>query len=164
MISENPDRTIGRMENASMAQRRFVKVARMRIADVEEGDVVNARPDNEEGWFAVAKKHRLFNGQLQLSDYQADKAISADDFEIVGVQFVSDAEVPDQPPIPEKFLIFDDGSGYSDKDPESAESSTDGEPAEDANGEAAEGEPAAAAAGAPAPNGAASAQPVRAGN
>ena len=63
-----------------MAQRRFVKVARMRIADVEEGDVVNARPDSEEGWFAVAKKHRLFNGQMQLSDYQADQTISGNDF------------------------------------------------------------------------------------
>ncbi len=93
-----------------MPKRRFVKVARMRLVDAEEGDIVNRVPDAEEGWFAVAKKHRLFNGEIQLSDTTGDATVSGRDFEIVGVQFVSDAEVPEQPPVPAHFLVFNDGS------------------------------------------------------
>ncbi len=106
------------------------------MADVNEGDVVNAKPDAESGWFAVARKHRLFNGDLQLSDYQADKTISGLDFDLVGVQFASDTEVPEQPPVPQKFLHFNDGSEAPRQEPD--------EPAED---EAAENGESAAATG-----------------
>lgn len=114
-----------------MPKRRFVKVARMRIVDAQEGDIVNRLPDAEEGWFAVAKKHRLFNGDIQLSDTTGDNTVSGKDFEIVGVQFVSDAEVPEQPPIPAHFLVFNDGS--EEPAPESGDDGTD-----DADDESAE--------------------------
>ena len=124
-----PSPTGGRGRSREMPKRRFVKVARMRLADAEEGDIVNRHPEAEEGWFAVAKKHRLFNGDIQLSDTTADNTVSGKDFEIVGVQFVSDAEVPEQPPIPAHFLVFNDGS--EEPGPDSADDD-DGEELESA--------------------------------
>ena len=72
----------------------------MRIEDVSVGDVVYREPDSQTGWFEVAETTSLFNGDIQLADRTELLTISGPFFTIVGVQFVSEAEVPDQPPSP----------------------------------------------------------------
>ncbi len=72
----------------------------MRIEDVGVGDVVNREPDSQTGWFEVAEATSLFNDDIQLADRTELLTISGPFFTIVGVQFVSEAEVPDQPPSP----------------------------------------------------------------
>ncbi len=72
----------------------------MRIEDVGVGDVVNREPDSQTGWFEVAETTSLFNNDIQLADRTELVTVSGPFFTIVGVQFVSEAEVPDQPPSP----------------------------------------------------------------
>lgn len=81
-------------------QRNFVKVARVRIEDIQVGDVVNRDPDAETGWFEVDCITVLFNDDLQLADRTELLTLSGPFFTIVGVQFVTAAEVPQQPPSP----------------------------------------------------------------
>ncbi len=81
-------------------KRNFVKIARMRIEDVEIGDVVNRDPEKEVGWFEVERISVLFNGEIQLADRTSLITISGPYFTLVGVQFVAEAEVPTQPPSP----------------------------------------------------------------
>lgn len=86
----------------------------MRIEDLGIGDVVNRDPESEVGWFEVAATQVLFNGDLQLADRTALITISGPFYTLVGVQFVSPANIPDQPasPLPpeESDEEFDDGS------------------------------------------------------
>lgn len=91
-------------------KRNFVKVARMRIEDVQVGDVVNRDPESELDWFEVAEITVLFNGNLQLSDHTALQTVSGSYYTIVGVQFVAPAEVPEQPPSPLPPAVLDTDS------------------------------------------------------
>ncbi len=80
----------------------------MRISDVQVGDVVNKYPEAESGWFVVAQISRLFDGKLQVSDFAQDQAVSGHDFDMIGVQFVAQVSVDEQPPIdPELLEIVD---------------------------------------------------------
>lgn len=91
-----------------MPQRQFAKVARMRISDVEIGDVVNKYPESESGWFVVAQINRLFDGKLQVSDFALDQAVSGEDFDMIGVQFVSMVTVEEQPELDPALLVIVD--------------------------------------------------------
>ncbi len=93
-----------------MSERQFAKVARMRLLDVQVGDVVNKFPDSEAGWFVVAQITRLFNGELQVADFGQDKAVSGSDYDMVGVQFVGAVKVEPQPEIPAELLKVTDHS------------------------------------------------------
>lgn len=88
--------------------RNFVKVARIRIEDIRIGDVVNRDPESETGWFEVHETQILFNGDLQLVDRTELVTISGPYFSLVGVQFVSSAAVPEQPPSPLPPMESDD--------------------------------------------------------
>ena len=96
-------------------KRNFVKIARIRIEDVQIGDVVNRDPEKEVGWFEVERISTLFNGELQLADRTSLITISGPFFTLVGVQFVSEAEVPNQPPSPLP-PIEEDATGGHDED------------------------------------------------
>jgi hypothetical protein len=74
-------------------QRPIVKVARMRIADVEMGDCVNRDPDATLGWFEVAHIRRLHDGTISVSNESQRSTLSGADVDIVGVQVRSLVEL-----------------------------------------------------------------------
>lgn len=65
--------------------------------DAEVGDVVNRDADADLGWFVVASKDTMFNGDIQLADETTYITISGGDYDTIGVQIVSEVELPPQP-------------------------------------------------------------------
>lgn len=120
-----------------MPQRQFAKIARMRISDVQVGDVVNKYPESESGWFVAAQISRLFDGKLQVADFAQDQAVSGNDFDMIGVQFVAQVTVDEQPPIAPELLTLVDSMADRNRaedeeqspDPEEAESTELARPA-----------------------------------
>ncbi len=110
-----------------MPQRQFAKIARMRISDVQVGDVVNKYPDAESGWFVVAQINRLFDGKLQVSDFALDQAVSGMDFDMIGVQFISSVPVEDQPELDPKWLEIVDPSMMKGDKPKDSEGEEEAE-------------------------------------
>jgi len=45
-------------------QRTVVQIARVRMADLRRGDVINAKPDADQGWFMVQTMRQLPSGEL----------------------------------------------------------------------------------------------------
>lgn len=80
-----------------MTKRRLVKVVKMRLMDAQVGDIVHRDATAELGWFEVAAKDTMFNGDLQLSDETTYITISGGDYDTIGVQIVTDVELPPQP-------------------------------------------------------------------
>lgn len=87
-----------------MNKRRFVKVALLRAKDCEVGDVVSGDADKQTGWIVVAKKSTLFTGLINLSDKDDSETVTAEPFDLVAVQFVSETEVPAQPGIEPEYI------------------------------------------------------------
>lgn len=80
-------------------QRTVVQIARIRIGDLERGDVVNGDPDAEIGWFVVTNKRELPSGELVVSGEAAADSVKGQALDLVGVQVTKQVEVqaPKQP-------------------------------------------------------------------
>lgn len=80
-----------------MNKRRLVKVVKMRLMDAQVGDIVHRDASADLGWFVVADKSTMFNGDIQLADETTYITISGGDYDTIGVQIVTDVELPSQP-------------------------------------------------------------------
>ncbi len=78
-------------------KRPLVKDATLRMKDVAVGDVVSRTPGEREGWFQVAEITRMFNGKIQVADKDADLAVSGHDFDLIGVQVITELNLPPEP-------------------------------------------------------------------
>lgn len=74
-------------------QRTVVQIARIRIQDLERGDVVNSDPDAELGWFMVLTKRELPSGELIVSGESTTDTVKGRSFDLVGVQVTKQVEV-----------------------------------------------------------------------
>ncbi len=85
-------------------ERNIVQVARIRAVDAMEGDIVNRDPDSTRGWFLLVNVDRLHDGSINLSDGGVENSFSVAPLEIIGVQLLKVADVPEQPPVPQIVL------------------------------------------------------------
>lgn len=74
-------------------QRTVVQIARIRIGDLERGDVVNGNPDAEVGWFVVATKRELPSGELVVTGESSADSVKGRSLDLVGVQVTKRVEV-----------------------------------------------------------------------
>ncbi len=74
-------------------QRTIIELVKMRLADLEVGDVVNRDPESGEGWFRVGEVRRLPSGEVNVSSANSRSTIMGDDFDIVAVQLPRVVEV-----------------------------------------------------------------------
>ncbi len=74
-------------------QRTVVPIARIRIGDLERGDVVNGRPDAELGGFMVLTKRELPSGELVVSGESSSHTVKGHALDLVGVQVTKQVEV-----------------------------------------------------------------------
>ncbi len=81
-----------------MTKRRLVKVVKMRLMDAQVGDIVHRDATAELGWFEVAAKTPC---STEISSYRTRPPTSrflAGDYDTIGVQIVTDVELPPQLP------------------------------------------------------------------
>lgn len=78
-----------------MTQRTIVQIARMRLADVTEGDVVNGQPDNEHGWFEVCEVRELPSGERVAAGAASTQSVKGSTWDLLGVQIAKAIEVAD---------------------------------------------------------------------
>ncbi len=77
-------------------QRTIVQIARMRLADVRPGDIVNGHPDEELGWFEVQEIRHLPSGELVAGGRASTQAAKGAPWDLVGIQMTKQIEVPDR--------------------------------------------------------------------
>lgn len=83
----------------------------MRMKDVVVGDVVSRTPHEREGWFQVGVISRMFDGKLQVTDAPGNLAVSGSDFDLIGVQVVTELELPVEEIVAAAASGFDGGGG-----------------------------------------------------
>ena len=81
-----------------MMQRTVVQSARMRIADLEVGDVVNGHPEEEFGWFEVQTIRQLPSGEIVANGRSSAQAVKGSPYDLIGVQFTKVVEVKQPAP------------------------------------------------------------------
>lgn len=67
-------------------ERTVIQIARVRIADLRRGDVVNQHPDDDLGWFVVHEMRQLPSGELVANGTTAKQSLKGDAVDIVGLQ------------------------------------------------------------------------------
>lgn len=79
-------------------QRTIIQIARMRLADIESGDVVNPNPEDELGWFEVQVIRQLPSGELIASGKTQTQSAKGTPWDLVGVQIAKQVDVPGRAP------------------------------------------------------------------
>lgn len=67
-------------------KRTIVQIARIRLGDVQPGDVINLRPDAEHGWFPVKIMRQLPSGDLVATGENSGYNVKATPWDLVGIQ------------------------------------------------------------------------------
>ncbi|NNE72921.1 MAG: hypothetical protein HKN26_04600 [Acidimicrobiales bacterium] len=122
-------------------KRYIVQVARMRMADVVVGDIVNRNPDDVRSWFQVASVSLLHNGSMALADEASQNTATGKGFDIIGVQIAKAIDVPDRDPFALPELPVSDEPVEADGEAEAATTEAANEAPEPADApDVAEGE------------------------
>lgn len=101
----------------------------MRMKDVVVGDVVSRTPHEREGWFQVGVISRMFDGKLQVTDVAGDLAVSGSDFDLIGVQVITELELP----VEEIVVAAASGFGGGNRDDADAEAEAESTASESAS-------------------------------
>ena len=101
----------------------------MRMKDVVVGDVVSRTPHEREGWFQVGVISRMFDGKLQVTDVAGDLAVSGSDFDLIGVQVITELELP----VEEIVVAASSGFGGGNRDDADAEAEAESTASESAS-------------------------------
>ena len=75
-------------------KRTVIQIARIRLGDVEAGDVINLRPDAEHGWFPVKMIRRLPSGDLVATGENTADNVKATPWDLVGIQVAKQVDIP----------------------------------------------------------------------
>ncbi len=78
-------------------QRSAIQVVKMRLGDLQTGDVVNKHPDESKGWFIVKGLQKLPNGGLSVEAMNPKDSINGQPQDLVGVQIRYAIEMPAGP-------------------------------------------------------------------
>jgi hypothetical protein len=79
-------------------QRTIVQIARMRLADLQPGDIVNSNPEHELGWFEIQLIRQLPSGELVASGQTQTQTAKGMPWDLVGVQIVKQVDAPHSSP------------------------------------------------------------------
>ena len=79
--------------------RTIVQIARIRLIDVEPGDIVSGRPDDEFGWFEVHSVRELPSGDLVASGPTSTQSIKGSEWDLVGIQVTKQVEIAREPQV-----------------------------------------------------------------
>jgi len=112
-------------------ERTVVHVAKMRMIDVNVGDIVTKDPESAKGWFRVELVKTLMNGDLALADAREQLSFTGGIHDLVGVQIhsIHQLETPTDPPMPGEEMT-DDAVEDESGDEAAAEVAADAAPAE----------------------------------
>lgn len=80
-------------------QRTVIQIARVRLAEVRPGDVVNGHPDHEQGWFRVVTIRELPSGDLVAAGETNVQSVKGSVFDLVGLQVAKQVDVPGDQPV-----------------------------------------------------------------
>lgn len=75
-------------------QRTIVQIARIRLADLEPGDIVNGHPDDEFGWFEVRVLRQLPSGDLVCTGDAATQSVKGSPWDLIGIQVTKQVDIP----------------------------------------------------------------------
>ncbi|MGI9623987.1 MAG: hypothetical protein ACR2PK_14215 [Acidimicrobiales bacterium] len=75
-------------------QRTIVQIARVRLADIRTGDVINGHPDEEYGWFEVRAVRQLPSGDLVAVGDTSQQSVKGSPVDLAGVQVTKQVDVP----------------------------------------------------------------------
>lgn len=128
-------------------KRPLVKDATMRMKDVREGDVVSRTPHDREGWFQVAVISRMFNDKIQVTDRSGELAVSGHDFDLIGIQIVTELPLP-----VEEVLDEGEDDDVDETDPEAAARASEATDTDEDGSASDDGAKEPAMAGAASPN------------
>ncbi len=83
-------------------RRTILQFAKMRLVDLDVGDVVSQDPDAATGWFTIDEIRRLPNGDLNVTNVSAHGSLMGSDNDVVSVQVpkVVDLGTPPVAPAP----------------------------------------------------------------
>jgi len=73
--------------------RNLVQVMKVRMMDVQPGDVINKNAEDARGWFLVDDIQQLPSGDYAVLAATDKNSINGSPYEIVGVQVVKTVEV-----------------------------------------------------------------------
>ena len=79
-------------------QRTIVQIARIRLGDVQPGDIINAKPEDEIGWFEIQVLRQLPSGELIANGATQAQAAKGMAWDLVGVQITKQIEMPTRAP------------------------------------------------------------------
>jgi hypothetical protein len=65
-----------------------VEIVRIRVADVESGDVVNRRGPEKDGWIEVDRVQELDSGDLVVHDVHDRDSFTATGYDLIWMQVV----------------------------------------------------------------------------
>jgi hypothetical protein len=68
--------------------RNKIEIVQLRAADVEQGDVVNRRGPNKDGWMEVARIEVLESGSFVVHDENERESFTAEGYDLVWLQVV----------------------------------------------------------------------------
>lgn len=78
-----------------------VEIVRIRVADVESGDVINRRGPEKDGWIEVDRVQVLDSGDLVVHDVQDRDSFTATSYDLIWMQVVLTLEANSHLVIPE---------------------------------------------------------------
>lgn len=78
-------------------QRTVIQIARVRMADLRRGDVINGRPEDDQGWFMVQTMRQLPSGELVAGGASTNQTAKGQPFDLCGVQVTKQIEVTSMP-------------------------------------------------------------------
>jgi hypothetical protein len=79
--------------------RTIVQIARIRLIDVQPGDIVSGRPDDEFGWFEVHVVRELPSGDLVANGPASTQSIKGSEWDLVGIQVAKQVEIAESPQV-----------------------------------------------------------------
>ena len=80
-------------------ERTNVQIARIRLGDINVGDIVNGHPEKESGWFQVRVVRKLPSGELVAGGASSTESVKGSRWDLLGVQITKQVNIT-QAPIP----------------------------------------------------------------
>ncbi len=78
-----------------------MQVARIRVLDARQGDIICRDPDYTREWFQLRQVDQLHDGKVNLSDGGVENSFAVNPLDIIGLQLIKTAKIEDQPELPD---------------------------------------------------------------
>lgn len=78
-------------------ERTIVQIARIRLGDINVGDIVSGHPEKESGWFQVRVLRKLPSGELVAGGSASTESVKGSRWDLVGVQITKQVNIAPAP-------------------------------------------------------------------